>query len=150
MTIIRDEGKRRVYVERFGPAVLSSDVVASLLSEDHDFLSRPPDPRNTLDTQPDTYQPLRSPPPEEEKETDVMRGNSLLPEVNQCPRGSHFFLCSEPLGVSGFFVTLHADGVKFDNTLSQWNQIQNVTKRLQIEQRLKVIVNTAKCYYTNI
>lgn len=65
--IFRDEEKIRVCVERFAPSVLLSGVVVSLLSEDHGSLSRAPDHRNTPDTRHDTYQRLRSPPPEEEK-----------------------------------------------------------------------------------
>ncbi len=64
--IFINEGKRRVFVERFDWSVfLTSHAAASPLSADHSSPYTPRDLRNTLDTQRDTYQLRRSPPPEE-------------------------------------------------------------------------------------
>ncbi len=43
----------------------------------------------------------------------------------------HLLLCSYPLGVGSFFVTLHADGVELHYTLCQRDEVQDVSKWLQ-------------------
>lgn len=67
--MLRGEGNQRVCVEHFDPEVfLTLRVEASPLSAGHGSPYTPLDRRNTSDTQRDTYQRRRSPPPEEVKQ----------------------------------------------------------------------------------
>lgn len=43
----------------------------------------------------------------------------------------HLHLCSYPLGVGSFFVTLHTDGMELDYALCKRDEVQDVSKWLQ-------------------
>lgn len=122
------------------PSVLLPDRAAAFRPyRENGSLCPLPDHRNTFCTLPGTCLRRQSPPPaaqrlsarytsRSEMEQPMGAGVLVLPPAPFC---LYLFLRPDPLGVGGFFETLHADRVEFYHALSKRDQVQDVPKRLR-------------------